>query len=113
MHDRLTRLSSLAGTVRVCCAHEYTVDNLTFSAFIEPENEHVLSRLEDASERVSRGETTLPSTIAQERQTNPFLRSFDQRLLQSVSDLASQEIKPGLELFTLIRSLKDKKIHRP
>ena len=112
MYDSLMRLSRLAGTVRVCCAHEYTVDNLQFANFIEPDNKHVKSRFENASQRVSRGETTLPSTLNQERLTNPFLRTSDTELLQSVSRISGREVKCGLELFTLIRTLKDQKIHR-
>jgi hydroxyacylglutathione hydrolase len=112
MYDSLMRLSTLAGTVRVCCAHEYTVDNLKFAAFIEPENKQVKSRYENAVRRVSRGETTLPSTITQERLTNPFLRTSDEHLRQAVSVIAGQEVERDLELFTLIRTLKDQKIHR-
>lgn len=112
MYESLMRLSRLDDAVRVCCAHEYTVDNLKFAAFIEPENIHVRTRFENASRRVARGETTLPSTIAEERLTNPFLRTFDKELLQSVSSISGQEVKSGVELFTLIRTLKDQKIHR-
>ena len=112
MYESLMRLSRLADTVRVCCAHEYTVDNLKFAAFIDPENMYVRTRFENASRRVERGETTLPSSIAEERLTNPFLRTFDKQLLQSVSSIAGQEVKVGVELFTLIRTLKDQKIHR-
>jgi hydroxyacylglutathione hydrolase len=112
MHDSLTRLNQLADNVKVCCAHEYTLDNLTFAAFLEPENPQVQARLSEAENLKSRGETTLPSTMYLERQTNPFLRTAHERLRLAVLALVDDEVQAGLELFTLVRKLKDQKIHR-
>ena len=112
MHNSLTRLSHLADHVKVCCAHEYTLDNLSFAAFIEPGNQHVQARLSEAKRLNSRGETTLPSRMSLERQTNPFLRTADESLKSGVLALVEDEVQVGLELFTLVRKLKDQKIHR-
>ena len=112
MHDSLTRLNQLADTVKVCCAHEYTLDNLIFAMFIEPGNQEVQSRLSAAKTLASRGETTLPSTMYLERQTNPFLRTATEHLRLAVCALVDEDVQAGLELFTRIRKLKDQKIHR-
>ena len=112
MFDSLTRLSELSADVKVCCAHEYTLDNLRFAHFIEPKNEQVKARLTDVQRLRAQGRTTLPSTIGVERQTNPFLRSESNTLRTAVSEYHSTSITNELELFTVIRKLKDQKIHR-
>ena len=112
MHESLIRLNHLPDQVRVCCAHEYTLDNLSFAGFIEPRNMDVQRRLDAATSSANAGETTLPSTMMLERLTNPFLRTFEAELRSSVSGIVGKDVRPGLELFTQIRSLKDQKIHR-
>ena len=74
MHRSLGRLADLPGDTRVCCAHEYTESNLKFAQAVEPANAE-LARYTLAC-RVLRadGLPTLPSTIAQERAINPFMR---------------------------------------
>jgi hydroxyacylglutathione hydrolase len=79
------KLGRLPGDTRVFCGHEYTVANLTFAAHVEPENEAVKRALEGAKERRARAaadwhdatpdEMTVPSTIADEHATNPFMRA--------------------------------------
>ena len=112
MLSSLTRLRELEGHVKVCCAHEYTLDNLRFARFIEPNNELVKARLADVELIRSQGQTTLPSSIALERQTNPFLRSGSHSLCAALSDYHGAPVAQGLDAFTLIRKLKDQKIHR-
>jgi hydroxyacylglutathione hydrolase len=68
------KIARLPPNTRVYCGHEYTVSNLRFAAVAEPENEDVKRKLEIAQEKRSRGEPTVPSTIAEELATNPFLR---------------------------------------
>jgi hydroxyacylglutathione hydrolase len=68
------QIGKLPGHTRMYCGHEYTVSNLRFAAAAEPENEDVKRKLEVAQEKRSRNEPTVPSTIAEELATNPFLR---------------------------------------
>lgn len=68
------RLAELPQETRVYCGHEYTASNLRFAAHIEPDNLAIKARAEKVAELRSRGEPTIPSTIAEERATNPFLR---------------------------------------
>jgi hydroxyacylglutathione hydrolase len=79
------KLGPLPGTTKVYCGHEYTTGNLRFAAHVEPENEAVRRALAAAEERRSGAaadwhdatpdEMTVPSTIADEHATNPFLRA--------------------------------------
>ncbi|HEY3495697.1 MAG TPA: hydroxyacylglutathione hydrolase [Polyangiaceae bacterium] len=68
------RLGELPDETRVYCGHEYTAQNLRFAAHVEPDNVAVKARAEKVAELRSRGEPSIPSTIAEERATNPFLR---------------------------------------
>lgn len=68
------KIGKLPANTRVYCGHEYTVSNLRFAAAAEPENESVKRALEAAQEKRSRNEPTVPSTMADELATNPFLR---------------------------------------
>ena len=71
---RRASLASLPGHTRVCCAHEYTESNLKFANAIEPANA-ALARYTLACRALrADGQPTLPSTIAQERAINPFMR---------------------------------------
>jgi len=75
MHDSLQRLASLPADTALYCGHEYTVANALFAAHAEPHNEAIAARLEEVREIRSAGQITLPTTVAQERATNPFVRA--------------------------------------
>ena len=71
----LDRLAALPPATRVYCAHEYTLANIRFALAVEPGNADLQKRARDATALRERGEPTVPSTIALERATNPFMRS--------------------------------------
>lgn len=74
MHASLTQLSALPDTTRVCCAHEYTLSNLRFALAVEPDNAELIQYNAWCQAQRSGGLPTLPSTMALERNINPFLR---------------------------------------
>jgi len=75
MYRSLQRLTDLPADTRLYCAHEYTLSNARFAIHAEPENLAVADRLAEVERQRDRGEITLPTTVAQERETNPFVRS--------------------------------------
>jgi hydroxyacylglutathione hydrolase len=75
MHRSLDKLGRLPPATRVFCGHEYTVQNLRFAVHAEPDNRAAARKLEAAEAARGRGEVTVPSTIGEELETNPFLRS--------------------------------------
>jgi hydroxyacylglutathione hydrolase len=75
MHDALQRLAALPGETRVYCGHEYTLANGRFALAVEPDNQALIERMAEVEAQRARGEVTLPSTIALERATNPFMRA--------------------------------------
>lgn len=77
MFASLGRLASLPGEMRLYCAHEYTLSNARFAAHAEPGNPAIAERLRSVEQMRSNGEITVPTTVAAERATNPFVRSSD------------------------------------
>jgi hydroxyacylglutathione hydrolase len=77
MFANMVRFAALPDDVRVYAGHEYTLSNARFAAHVEPGNGAVAQRLEQVQAMRERGEVTLPTTIGEERATNPFLRATD------------------------------------
>jgi hydroxyacylglutathione hydrolase len=75
MHANLQRLAALPGDVRVYCGHEYTLANARFAVTVEPDSAVLADRLRRVEQARERGEVTLPTTIGEERATNPFMRA--------------------------------------
>jgi hydroxyacylglutathione hydrolase len=73
MYASLSKLAALPGDTRVYCGHEYTLSNGHFARHIEPDNAAIQARLVEVTALRSNGQPTIPSTIAQELATNPFL----------------------------------------
>ncbi|WAC24640.1 hydroxyacylglutathione hydrolase [Blastomonas sp. SL216] len=75
MFDNMTRLAALPGDTAVYCAHEYTESNGRYALVAEPDNQALAKRMEQVLAMRARGEPTVPTTIALERATNPFMRA--------------------------------------
>ena len=75
MHANLQRIAALPGDVRIYCGHEYTLANARFAAHSEPDNAATRDRLAEVQELRDSGQITLPTTVAEERETNPFVRA--------------------------------------
>ena len=103
MVNSLAKFDALPDSTRVYCAHEYTQSNGRFALTVEPQNEalHVLMR--DVDAKREQGVPTVPSTLGQERATNPFLRPFS-------TDIQTTLGMPGadvVDVFAEVRRLKD------
>jgi hydroxyacylglutathione hydrolase len=75
MYASLAKLAALPPDTRIYCGHEYTLANAAFALTVEPVNEDLKRRAAEVKAMRDRGEVTLPTTIAQELATNPFLRA--------------------------------------
>jgi hydroxyacylglutathione hydrolase len=75
MYRSLQRLSGLPADTRLYCAHEYTLANARFAAHVEPDNQAIADRLARISRLRDCGRITVPTTVGEERETNPFVRS--------------------------------------
>jgi hydroxyacylglutathione hydrolase len=79
MYDSLGRIAALPDETALYCAHEYTLSNARFAAHAEPGNSAIADRLARVEAMRGDGLITLPTTVAQERATNPFVRAADWR----------------------------------
>lgn len=77
MFDSLAKLAALPEDTKLYCAHEYTLSNARFAAYADPANPAVAERLEQVKALRDQGKITLPTTVAEERATNPFVRASD------------------------------------
>lgn len=102
MQPSLAKLKALPDNTRVWCAHEYTLSNLKFAASIDKGNQALLERLNQVITAREQNQPTIPSLLAQEKATNPFLR-WDSPELQAVAK--SQE---PITVFGRIREMKDR-----
>jgi len=75
MFDNMAKLAALPDATTIYCAHEYTQANGRFARVAEPDNQAVIERMKLVDAARKQGEATLPTTIAEERATNPFLRA--------------------------------------
>jgi len=80
----LDQLAALPGNTRVCCTHEYTLGNLRFARAVEPGSPPLLQYTKVCEDKRARQLPTLPSSIALERDINPFLRSRLPAVIQAV-----------------------------
>ena len=74
MYHSLQRIVALPAETRLYCAHEYTLANARFVAQAEPGNAAIAERLQQVQQLRGRGEITLPTSVAEERETNSFVR---------------------------------------
>lgn len=77
MYHSLQRLARLPEDVRLYCAHEYTLSNARFAARTFPQNKEIIDRLRHVERERSAARPTVPTTVAEERLTNPFLLASD------------------------------------
>ncbi len=103
MHASLARLAALPGDTTVYCGHEYTLANARFAVTVDPDNAALKARAKEIEELRAADKVTLPTTIALELETNPFLRASD----PSIRRHLGMEDATDVEVFAEIRKRKD------
>ncbi|WP_157270068.1 hydroxyacylglutathione hydrolase [Azohydromonas aeria] len=89
MRASLAALAALPDDTRVCCAHEYTLSNLRFAAAVEPHNPAIAQHRAWCETQRAHGGITLPSSLALERQINPFLRTSQPDVVRAAQQRSS------------------------
>lgn len=108
MYVALEKLASLPSTTRVYCAHEYTLNNLKFAQTVEPDNQAIQAKINKVTQLRAHHLPSLPSTIAEELATNPFLRCREPSVVASAEHHAQQQLTTSLAVFQTLRQWKDK-----
>lgn len=113
MFESLRRLTALDPATRVCCAHEYTQDNLRFAWSVEPDNAALAERIRRVFALRAEGRSSVPSTIGEERATNPFVRHASETLRAKVREAwPDRTLDTGEAIFAATRALKDRGDYR-
>jgi hydroxyacylglutathione hydrolase len=104
MWASLSRLAALPGETQVYCGHEYTASNARFALTIEPENAALQARAKEVDKTLAAGKFTLPTRIADELATNPFLRPQSPAIRKRLG----LESAPDWQVFGEIRERKNR-----
>lgn len=107
MFASLNTLAALPAATQVYCAHEYTLANLQFAQVVEPGNDRITQRIANVSKLRQAGLPSLPTTIAEELATNPFLRCEEAEIAHSASVHADTVLSNPQAVFTELRRWKD------
>ncbi len=107
MYDSLAKIAALPDDTLIYCAHEYTLDNLAFAQVAEPDNADIQARKQEARALRERGLPTVPSTLALEKKTNPFLRSDVATLSAAAESFSGHALGSPAEVFAAVRHWKD------
>lgn len=108
MYHSLETLSTLPDETQIYCAHEYTLANLNFALRVEPDNTDLQNRLATTKQLRAELRPTVPSALALEKRTNPFLRCHQPDVIAAAEQYAGKPLKSGVDVFTVIRAWKDR-----
>ncbi len=107
MVSTLKRLAALPTATRLYSAHEYTLDNIGFAKWVEPENRALAAWEQQCHKKRAAGEATLPSLLSNELATNPFLRLNEPAVIAAAEAFAGCSLLDEVDIFTAIRQWKD------
>jgi hydroxyacylglutathione hydrolase len=104
----LAKLAALPDATKVYCGHEYTLANIKFAQAVEPENAALAARLARDRKLRDAGKPTLPSTLGEERATNPFLRCAEPAVIESANKYLGARLSDPVRVFAAIREWKNR-----
>ncbi|MBI1942399.1 MAG: hydroxyacylglutathione hydrolase [Betaproteobacteria bacterium] len=104
----LSKLAALPDATRVYCGHEYTLANIAFARAVDPDNALLAEREQRARSLRAAGRPTLPSTLGEERATNPFLRCAEPPVVESANKYLGARIADPVRVFAAIRDWKNR-----
>jgi hydroxyacylglutathione hydrolase len=103
MWSSLQKILHWPDDTRIYCAHEYTLTNARFALTVEPDNADLVARAAEVESMRSRGEPTVPTRLAIEKATNPFLRPASPGLRSTIGLADADDVR----VFARVRALKD------
>jgi hydroxyacylglutathione hydrolase len=108
MYSSLSKLASLPDDTKVYCGHEYTLANIGFARAVEPGNRALGEREARDQKLRDAGKPTLPSTLRDEKATNPFLRCREPAVIESANKYLGARVADPVRVFAAIRDWKNK-----
>ena len=107
LYQSLQKLAALPADTAVYCTHEYTRHNIAFALMADPDNPALQRRLQEVTAILESGRPSLPSTLALELETNPFLRCGNPQVRQFASNAGTPATAPESEVFCTLRRLRN------
>ena len=107
LHDSLGKISQLPLDTLIYCAHEYTLDNIGFAKWVEPDSGDLLAREQDAQAIIDNDQATVPSLLSLELETNPFLRTHLSHVAVRVAEATGKTLHNSSDVFAAMRTWKD------
>lgn len=107
MFASLQKLDALPDQTKIYCGHEYTLNNLRFAETVEPNNTAIPKRMAEVKALRDQDLPSLPSTMAMEKATNPFLRCTVPEVIASAEQYVGHKLNGPVEVFTVLRKWKD------
>ena len=107
MYASLQKLRALPDDTKVYCGHEYTLANIGFAMGVEPQNAALAAREDRDRALRQAGKPTVPSTLREEKATNPFLRCTEPAVVESVNKYLGMRVSDPVRVFAAIREWKN------
>ncbi len=107
MSASLERISQLPPETQLYCAHEYTQANVGFGLWVEPQSVLLQQRKQSVEIAVAQARPTVPSSLQEELETNPFLRVEQPNVIAAAERWAGKPLKSNADVFTALRQWKD------
>lgn len=108
LHDALARIRELPASTQVFGTHEYTLDNIGFAKWVEPDNAALLARETQCHEQLEQRGRTLPTTLGEERRFNPFLRVDEPSVIAALQAHFDRDFSGDAARFRALREWKDR-----
>ncbi|RRJ85472.1 hydroxyacylglutathione hydrolase [Aestuariirhabdus litorea] len=108
MLNSLQKLAALPPRTQVCAAHEYTLSNLAFALAVEPDNPELQQRLAHCQQLREQNTPTLPSSLQEELNSNPFMRTREPSVVEAAQRQGAETTEDESAIFAAIRSWKDR-----
>ena len=107
MYAALNLLAALPESTQIYCGHEYTAENLKFALMVEPKNIALQQRMKETTALRAANRPTVPSTLALEKATNPFLRCHQSSVKEAAQAHCGHHLLTPVMVFNILREWKN------
>lgn len=107
MLNAMNYFSSLPDDTEVYCTHEYSMANLAFAEAVEPNNDAIKNAIRRCAEQREQDQPTLPTSIAEEKLINPFMRTQHEDVVSAALGFSRSSLSNEVEVFASIREWKN------
>lgn len=107
LHNSLQKIAALPVNTLIYCAHEYTLDNLGFAQWVEPESKDLSDRIEACHHLLDNDQATVPTPLSLELRCNPFLRTHKASVISQAEKYCKHSLKNSVDVFKTLRTWKD------